>query len=70
MMPEINIYVFLGIIAVFGLLWMNPPRKVFWKTVWWKRHICDDFPDQYDPHCFECNKHEVGACNDCQYKRW
>jgi hypothetical protein len=28
----------------------------------WKEHICDTFPDSYDPECFMCNK---GTCIGC-----
>lgn len=41
----------LALIAVFAFIWVNPPKKVFWK-----QHIVGNFDESgHHPACFDCN---------------
>jgi len=63
MMPEINPVVVCLIIAVFGLIWMKPPQKVFWKTDFWRKHVCADFSESgHHPACAMCNVTDNDVC--------
>lgn len=53
-----NIYFVLALIAVFGYVWINPPKlKNAWKT-----HVCGNFDEtNHHPRCFDCNN-DGSAC--------
>lgn len=34
--------------------------------LWWKRHICDDFPDHYADCCFTCS---ATSCAGCEFEK-
>jgi hypothetical protein len=52
-----NPWFVLVLIAVFGWVWFQAP-----KTAFWKKHICDDFPANYPPECFDCNESHCEGC--------
>ena len=56
-----NVSFVLALIAIFGYIWMNPPKL---KTTFWKKHIVADFDETgHHPKCFNCNEG-----NDVCYK--
>ena len=58
-----NEYFVLGLIALFAILWVKHPKKVFWQTAWWGRHICGDFDKSgHDPVCFDCKVTNNDTC--------
>lgn len=37
---------------------------------WLKKQLVDDFPECYDPECFDCNESHPDACDNCKHKIW